>query len=49
LSDAVDYLSFLRLDGRGCIVLGSGPGMGRATAHGLSQAGKQYLSLLSGQ
>ena len=41
--DPVDYLSLLRLDGQGCIVLGSGPGMGRATAHALSQAGGSVL------
>jgi NAD(P)-dependent dehydrogenase (short-subunit alcohol dehydrogenase family) len=42
-SSSVDYLSLLRLDGRGCIVLGSGPGMGRAAAHALSQAGASVL------
>jgi len=42
-SNSVDYLSLLRLDGRGCVVLGSGPGMGRATANALSQAGAAVL------
>jgi NAD(P)-dependent dehydrogenase (short-subunit alcohol dehydrogenase family) len=38
-----DYLSQLRLDGRGMVVLGAGQGIGAATAHALSQAGARVL------
>lgn len=38
-----DFLSLLRLDGRGYIVLGAGDGMGRQTAHALAQAGGNIL------
>jgi NAD(P)-dependent dehydrogenase (short-subunit alcohol dehydrogenase family) len=34
-----DYLSMLRLDGRGYVVAGAGVGMGRHTTHALAQAG----------
>jgi len=38
-----DYLSMLRLDGRGFVVLGAGQGIGEQTAHALSQAGARVL------
>lgn len=38
-----DYLSLLRLDGRGYVVLGAGQGIGEQTAHALAQAGAQVL------
>jgi NAD(P)-dependent dehydrogenase (short-subunit alcohol dehydrogenase family) len=38
-----DYSSFLRLDGKGFVVLGAGDGMGRQTCHALAQAGATVL------
>lgn len=38
-----DYLSLLRLDGRGFIVLGAGQGIGEQAAHALAQAGARVL------
>ncbi len=40
---APDYLSLLRLDGRGFIVLGAGQGIGEQAAHALAQAGARVL------
>lgn len=39
----VDYMSLLRLSDRGCVVLGSGPGMGKATVNALAQAGARVM------
>ncbi|QBR03891.1 SDR family oxidoreductase [Paraburkholderia pallida] len=41
--DAPDYLSLLRLDGRGFVLLGAGQGIGEQTAHALAQAGARVL------
>jgi NAD(P)-dependent dehydrogenase (short-subunit alcohol dehydrogenase family) len=38
-----DYLSLLRLDGRGFVVLGAGQGIGAQTVHALAQAGARVL------
>jgi NAD(P)-dependent dehydrogenase (short-subunit alcohol dehydrogenase family) len=38
-----DYLSLLRLDGRGFVLLGAGQGIGEQAAHALSQAGAKVL------
>jgi NAD(P)-dependent dehydrogenase (short-subunit alcohol dehydrogenase family) len=38
-----DYLSLLRLDGRGFVVLGAGQGIGEQAAHALAQAGARVL------
>ena len=38
-----DYLSLLRLDGGTFVVLGTGQGIGRQTAHALSQAGARIV------
>ncbi|NCY16951.1 MAG: SDR family oxidoreductase [Actinobacteria bacterium] len=38
-----DYLSRLRVDGRGFVVAGAGMGMGRQTAHALAQAGAAHI------
>jgi len=38
-----DYLSLLRLDGRGFVVLGAGQGIGEQTVHALAQAGARVL------
>lgn len=38
-----DYLSLLRLDGRGFIVLGAGQGIGEQVVHALAQAGARVL------
>lgn len=38
-----DYLSLLRLDGRGFVVLGAGQGSGAQTVHALTQVGAQVL------
>ena len=38
-----DYLSLLRLDGRGFVVLGAGQGIGEQVCHALSQAGARVL------
>lgn len=38
-----DYLSLLRLDGRGFVVLGAGQGIGEQTSHALAQAGARLL------
>ncbi|AQV97879.1 NAD(P)-dependent oxidoreductase [Cupriavidus necator] len=38
-----DYLSLLRLDGRGYVVLGAGQGIGEQTVHALAQAGARVL------
>lgn len=42
-SSTPDYLSLLRLDGRGFIVLGAGQGIGEQTVHALAQAGARVL------
>jgi NAD(P)-dependent dehydrogenase (short-subunit alcohol dehydrogenase family) len=42
-SSVPDFLSLLRLPGRGYIVLGAGQGIGRQTAHALAQAGATVL------
>ncbi|KAE8754982.1 SDR family oxidoreductase [Paraburkholderia madseniana] len=41
--DVPDYLSLLRLDGRGFVVLGAGQGIGEQTVHALAQAGARVL------
>ncbi|MDW3688857.1 SDR family oxidoreductase [Cupriavidus sp. CV2] len=41
--DTPDYLSLLRLDGRGFVVLGAGQGIGEQTVHALAQAGARVL------
>ncbi len=41
--DTPDYLSLLRLDGRGFVVLGAGQGIGEQTARALAQAGARVL------
>lgn len=41
--DIPDYLSLLRLDGRGFVLLGAGQGIGAQTAHALAQAGARVL------
>lgn len=38
-----DYLSLLRLDGRGFVLLGAGQGIGEQTAYALAQAGARVL------
>ena len=38
-----DYLSLLRLDGRGFVLLGAGQGIGEQAAHALAQAGAKLL------
>jgi NAD(P)-dependent dehydrogenase (short-subunit alcohol dehydrogenase family) len=38
-----DYLSLLRLNGRGVVVLGAGQGIGEQAAHALAQAGAQVV------
>ncbi|WP_219214207.1 SDR family NAD(P)-dependent oxidoreductase [Variovorax boronicumulans] len=38
-----DYLSLLRLDGRGFVVLGAGQGIGEQVVHALAQAGARVL------
>ena len=38
-----DYANLLRLDGRGFVVMGAGQGMGRQTAHALSQQGARVV------
>ncbi|RYF31993.1 MAG: SDR family oxidoreductase [Comamonadaceae bacterium] len=38
-----DFLSQLRLDGRGIVVLGAGQGIGEQTSHALAQAGARVL------
>jgi NAD(P)-dependent dehydrogenase (short-subunit alcohol dehydrogenase family) len=38
-----DYLDALRLDGRGIVVVGAGAGIGRQTAHALSQVGAKLV------
>jgi NAD(P)-dependent dehydrogenase (short-subunit alcohol dehydrogenase family) len=38
-----DYLADLKLDGRGFVVLGAGPGIGEQTCHALAQAGAKLL------
>lgn len=42
-SVAPDYLSLLRLDGRGFVVLGAGQGIGEQAVHALAQAGARVL------
>ncbi|MEM5455677.1 SDR family oxidoreductase [Paraburkholderia phytofirmans] len=42
-NDVPDYLSLLRLDGRGFVVLGAGQGIGAQTVHALAQAGARVL------
>lgn len=39
------YTDLLRLDGRGIIVVGAGQGIGRQTAHALSQAGARVFCI----
>ena len=39
----IDYLSLLRLDGRGFVVLGAGQGIGEQAAHAIAQAGARVL------
>lgn len=41
--DVPDYLSLLRLDGRGFVVLGAEQGIGEQTVHALAQAGARVL------
>ena len=43
MQDKVDYLSLLRLDRRGYVVLGAGQGIGEQAAHALAQAGAGVL------
>ena len=43
MQDTVDYLSLLRLEGRGYVVLGAGQGIGEQAAHALAQAGARVL------
>jgi NAD(P)-dependent dehydrogenase (short-subunit alcohol dehydrogenase family) len=38
-----DYLSLLRRDGRGFVVLGAGQGIGEQACHALAQAGARVL------
>jgi NAD(P)-dependent dehydrogenase (short-subunit alcohol dehydrogenase family) len=40
---APDYLSQLRLDNRGFVVLGAGQGIGEQAAHALAQAGARVM------
>jgi NAD(P)-dependent dehydrogenase (short-subunit alcohol dehydrogenase family) len=42
-SGTSDYLSLLRLDGRGFVVLGAGQGIGEQACHALAQAGARVL------
>jgi NAD(P)-dependent dehydrogenase (short-subunit alcohol dehydrogenase family) len=42
-SEAPDFLARLRMDGRVCVVLGAGLGMGRQTAHAFGQAGARVV------
>ncbi|WP_429326973.1 hypothetical protein [Paraburkholderia sp. GAS348] len=42
-NDVPDYLSLLRLDGRGFVVLGAGQGIGEQTVHALAQADARVL------
>lgn len=42
-ASAPDFLSLLRLDGRGFIVLGAGQGIGEQACHALAQAGARVL------
>ena len=39
------YTDLLRLDGRGIIVVGAGQGIGRQTAHAVSQAGARVFCI----
>lgn len=39
----VDYFNLMRLDGRGFVVVGSGPGIGGETCRALAQAGARVL------
>lgn len=43
MQEQVDFMSLLRLDGRGCVVLGAGQGIGEQAAHALAQAGARVL------
>ncbi|MGJ7546268.1 SDR family NAD(P)-dependent oxidoreductase [Variovorax sp. LT1R16] len=43
MNDQVDFLSLTRLDGRGCVVLGAGQGIGEQVTHALAQAGARVL------
>jgi NAD(P)-dependent dehydrogenase (short-subunit alcohol dehydrogenase family) len=38
-SEVPDYLSLMRMDGRGLVVIGAGQGIGRQACHALAQAG----------
>src|SRR6516225_8504593 len=38
-----DFANLLRLDGRGFVVMGAGQGMGRQSAHALSQQGARVV------
>src|SRR4051794_3375764 len=40
-----DYPSLLRLDGQAFVVVGAGQGIGRQTAHALSQVGARVLTV----
>lgn len=42
-ASAPDFLSMLRLDGRGFVVLGAGQGIGEQACHALAQAGARLL------
>lgn len=42
-SEVPSYPDLLRLDGRGCVVVGAGQGIGRQTAHALASVGGRVL------
>ena len=42
-SEVPDYLSRLRLDGTGVVILGAGQGIGRQASHAFAQAGARCL------
>jgi len=42
-SSAPEFVSRLRMDGRVCVVLGAGAGIGRQTAHAFGQAGARVV------